>query len=56
MGITFIDTETKITRRIELAHNILNLLNQRRIKHRLIIVDQKWSYHRRIASKHCNRE
>ena len=41
--------------RVEMCQSILDTLSRRNVKNRLVIVDEKWVYHRGIASKHCNR-
>ena len=44
MGPAFIDTATKGTPGLVGRFGILNFLNQRDVKHRLVIVDEKWIY------------
>jgi histone-lysine N-methyltransferase SETMAR len=49
-------TETQRERRVELAKNMIKTLNQENIIRRLIIVDEKWVYHRSIGTKDANRK
>lgn len=49
-------TESQKEKRVELAKNMINTLNQKDIIRRLIIVDEKWVFHRSIGTKDANRK
>ena len=40
---------------VKLAHDIWFFLPKGEVKHRLIIVDEQWIFHKGNVSKHCNR-